>query len=238
LARRVVRYVVEHAEQQQADRLVEVDLPGQAGAGEDLLRLAEVAADHGDRRAGPADQQRPGVRQRDRVVGHVDEGPGVGGGLAGGLVVAVGDGDRGAELQELADAVLGQGAHGPAGERLGGARGDDGVRPGLDQRLGGVAVRLEMVLATDQVVEHAVRMRDRGVDLRRFPVRGDLLVPGRVPVRHPAASPIPVAFARGIRDSGRHGPSRGKSTPTRRITTPFGVIPRHRRSTRAGPEML
>jgi hypothetical protein len=159
--------VVHDPDQHQPDGLGEVEGAGHGRVAEDRLRLAEVGLDEGHPPLLAAGHQGPGVGQHDRVVVHVDD-PRLRGQLLGDLVDVARGRDAGPDVEELADAGLGdQEPHGPAHERplgphLGPDRRDlpgDGLAHG--------PVRGEVVLAAQPVVVHPGRLGHVGVDLRR-----------------------------------------------------------------------
>jgi hypothetical protein len=118
----VVAGVVEHAEQQHADRLGEVQPLAQPLVLQDRPGIAELSlAARAAAPGRPRGQYGPCVGRGDRVVGDVDE-PGVGHLVAHDPVEAVHDRDRGAHLEELGQPVAARdpGA-GPLREGLGGA---------------------------------------------------------------------------------------------------------------------
>jgi hypothetical protein len=107
------------------------------------------------------------VAEHDRVVVHVDDAR-VGRGALRHLVGVVAAGQAGADVEELADARLGGQIVDRAAEEgavLPDAR--DDVRILLDHQLGGLAVRLEVVLAAEPVIVDPRDRRHAGVDLRR-----------------------------------------------------------------------
>lgn len=100
----VVDDVAHDPEQDQRDRAGKIqDLPCLV---QDLVGVADIAFDvtAGSLRAGA--QQRPGVHQYERVVVHVHD-FGLGGGLLGYLVGVADGGQAGADVDELADALVG-----------------------------------------------------------------------------------------------------------------------------------
>jgi len=133
-------------------------------------RMAPVVAQVGLEVVGGAGrvagQQRPGVREHDRVVVDVDD-PRVRGGPLRDLVGVVRGGDPGADVEELPDAGLrGQVAHGPAEERAVAADAHSHERVGRHELLGQLAVGGEVVLAAEPVVVDPGDMRDAGIERR------------------------------------------------------------------------
>ena len=112
-------------------------------------------------------EQRPGVRQHDRVVVHVDD-PGRRRHGLGDLVGVVRRRDAGPDIQELADlAVPGQEAHRPGEERPVGPCGQPDLREGLDRLLARGPVGGEVVLPAEPVVVHPGDVRHARVDRQR-----------------------------------------------------------------------
>ena len=108
--------------------------------------------------------------QDQRVVVHVDD-AGLRGDLLGDLVDVGAGGDPGADVEELADPLLGEEADCPHQKRPVGAGGVAHLRGGCQHALGRRPVGGEVVLAAEQVVVGAGGMRDAGVDLRQRPAR-------------------------------------------------------------------
>src|SRR5690606_40665984 len=104
---------------------------------EDLLGLADVTLD-GDLVA--AVEHRPGVHHDDRVDVDVDH-PAGAQDAVGHLVHGALAGQAGADIEELADAGLGQVAYGPAQEGAVGPGGDSRLRHEGEDLLGRLAVR-------------------------------------------------------------------------------------------------
>ena len=94
---------VQDGQEQQRDRLVEVDQLAQRGVGQDRVRLEHVPPDH--RGAGDAVQHAAGVRQHDRVVVDVDD-PGLRAGVQRDLVRVAHRGQSGADVDDLLDSGL------------------------------------------------------------------------------------------------------------------------------------
>jgi hypothetical protein len=143
------------------------------------------------------------MHQHDRVVVDIDD--------PGGRVdrlddlVDVGAGrDAGAEVEELPDPQLpGKEAHGPTHEAAVLQDADaDAWEHGRD-RLPGVAVGGEVVLAAKPVVVSAGRMGHRGVDLRRKPARIVLDRP-ETAVRHAAPPAGPPCCSTATAQLGAH----------------------------------
>jgi hypothetical protein len=160
--------VVQDRDQQQPDRLAEVDQPPGVVVGQDLLRLAQVTLD--DRGVLAARQDDPAVCDRDRVDVGVDH-PRAGVGSLCHLVhVALGRYAR-ADVEELADPGRAEEPHRPATERAVGP----GDRPDLGfdrrERPRHVPVGQEVVAAAEQVVVEPGDVGPPGVDSCRYPVR-------------------------------------------------------------------
>lgn len=119
--------------------------------GEQFVGAAQVGADH--HRAVVDGQQPPGVRDGDLVDVGVDH-PRVGRDLADDLVHVALGGQAGADVEELAYALLGGEPDGPAQEVTVGLGGDAGVRKDRQDLLGGGPVGGEVVAATQEVVVH------------------------------------------------------------------------------------
>jgi hypothetical protein len=152
---------VQDRHEQQGDRLAEVDQLPDLGVPQDPVGLAQVGLDHEGAVAG---QQGAAVRHHHRVVVHVHD-PGVGGDLLGDLVDVAPGRQAAAEVDELADAGLaGQEADGPAQERpvvLDHLAGDG---RDAEELVGHLTVGGEVVLAAQEVVVDAGRVRHAGVD--------------------------------------------------------------------------
>jgi hypothetical protein len=102
---------VQDGEQQDRDRLAEVDQLADLRAGGDGGRVAEVAADGGDA-LGPVLEDGLGVQDDDRVAVNVDD-PRVRVGGLGDLVDVGGGGQARADVEELPDAPLRAGPEPP-----------------------------------------------------------------------------------------------------------------------------
>lgn len=174
-------------------RFAEIDSFLQDGVAENALRVGEVSLD--DRGLAVVGQQGTGVRQDRRVVIDVDD-PGVGGVPQCHLVHVLLGRQPGADVEELPDPGLGQGAHGPDQEGPVAERGPLDVRARLpaelDDLLGGDPVGLVVVLAAQVVVVHPGDARNGRIDPGRHlavPAHAQAL-PSRVP---PLKKPHPAA---------------------------------------------
>src|SRR4029450_992580 len=144
----------------QGHRPPEVDQLPELRVLEELVGLAQVALDgHGV----VAGQQGPAVGHTHRVDVDVDH-PGLGSGRLGDLVDVALGGQAAAEVDELPDPGVGEGLDGPAQElpvvldHVAGDRGDG------QYLVGDLAVGREVVLAAEEVVVDARRVRHAGVD--------------------------------------------------------------------------
>ena len=160
-----IRDEVQHRHQHQRERLGEIEgAPGNR-IGENLLRLPDVGVQVGGDAARAAGQQRPRVREHDRVVVRVHH---AGLGIAGlrDLMHVVRTRQAGADVEELRDARLArQVADGPAQEGpVLPHRGADRA-PAFQHLAGDGPVGGEVVLAAEEVVVHARRMRPAHIDL-------------------------------------------------------------------------
>ncbi len=99
----VVQDVPQHAQHRDRDRLGEIQRPG--GPGEDVGRVVHIRVNViGDPLRGTG-QQRPGVRQHQRVIVHIHD-PGLRCHPLGHLMGIVRRRQAGADIQELADPRL------------------------------------------------------------------------------------------------------------------------------------
>src|SRR5690606_33097741 len=165
--------VPEPAEDRHGDRLLEVEDPLRAP--EDAVDVADVGLEAGGLPLGRADGQRPGVREHERVVVDVDD-PALRGDPLRHLVGVVRRREPGADVEELADAGLArQELHDPPQETPRLPR----VHPDLRVDRGDGVTRLPVdgvvVLAAEEVVPDARRMRDGRVDPGAGVGRGRLL---------------------------------------------------------------
>jgi hypothetical protein len=153
---------VQDAAEQQADRLVPVQVLAHLRVGEKAGRVPEVAV-HGEGHL-VVGEQRPGVGQDDRVVVEVDH-PGSRVDRVGDLVHVLRGRQPGADVEELSQARLADQVPDHAAEQVtlrpdthlhGGKLGDDLIGDGP---VGG-----EVVLAAEQVVIHPGDVRLRGVE--------------------------------------------------------------------------
>ncbi len=194
----VVLDVVQHREQQQADRPVEVDQPRDRGVGQDVGRIADVGVDdvgvHG------VAEQRLAVRVDDRVVVDVDD-VHARVDLVRDLADVARRGQPGPDVDQLGDAHLAdQVAHHPAQERaivLGGQRrlGRELHRPARELPVG-----REVVLAADEVVVHPGDVRLRNVDIRqRLPI-----VPGAASTHSRPPYGYGMSGSRAVNSSARY----------------------------------
>jgi NAD(P)-dependent dehydrogenase (short-subunit alcohol dehydrogenase family) len=153
----LVQDVVKDAAQQQADRLVPVEVLADVRVGQDAYRVAQVGV--GDERGLFVGEQGPGVGQHDGIVVEVDHAGGRVDPL-GDLVHVVGGGQPGADVEQLPDADLAdQVADDPAEHVALSAHAQLDLRdrheyPVTDRSVGG-----EVVLPAEQVV---VQPRDVG----------------------------------------------------------------------------
>ena len=163
-----VRDEVQHRHDHHRDRLCEVQQPGDLRVGQDRLRVAQVLLEH--RGALVAGQDLLAVRHRHRVHVDVDDArlpvdP------LGDLVHVADGGDAGADVEELADAGLGEVLHGPAQERAVGLGHQWRLRHRLHHRAGGRPIGGEVVRAAEVVVVHAGDAGAFDVDRLGCPVR-------------------------------------------------------------------
>ena len=135
---------------------------------EDPVRLAHVLLDHGHLPV--AGQQLASVQHGDRVDVDVHH-PGVRRGRLGDLVHVADGRDAGADVDELANAGLGQLPNHTLEERAVGAAAVGDVRDRRDDGFGGLAIGGEVVRAAEVVVVHAGRTRLLDVDAGRGPGR-------------------------------------------------------------------
>src|ERR1019366_6443573 len=199
----------QYGDEQQADRLAEVDQAPDGVVGEDLLRFAQVAVD--DRGVVVAGQDGLAVRDRDRVDLDVGN-PGTRIGLMGDLVhVALGR-NAGADVEELADAARGEEPHRPAEEIAVGPRDRPDVGIDRGDRPAQVLVGQEIVAAAQQVVVDTGGVRPLGVHSRRYPARlvspraspPGVCDPAAVLCAAPGPTPGQRSFVRGARPSRGH----------------------------------
>jgi hypothetical protein len=167
---------MQDGDEQQPDRLAEVDQAPADVVGEDLVRVAQVGVD--DRGVLVAGQDGLAVRDRDRVDVDVDD-PGARVGPLGDLVHVPLGRYAGPDVEELADAGAGQQPHRPA--EKGPVCLADRAGVGLDRgdHPADVLVGQEVVGAAKEVVVDTGDVRALGVDTRWYPVR---------PARHDIAS--------------------------------------------------
>jgi PAS domain S-box-containing protein len=157
-----IRDVLQGHQEHDGDRLAEVELLG--GLSQDPAGIAGVGLDVGGGALGGAGQQRPGVREDDRVVVHVDD-PGFRRDLLGDLVRVIGGGQAGPDIQELPDPGLtGQVLHGPAQEGPVGPDTGQDIRVSRDGLLCDVPVGLVVVLPAEPVIVDPGGVRDAGVE--------------------------------------------------------------------------
>jgi hypothetical protein len=179
----VVVDVVQDGDQQQPDRLVEVDELLERGVAEDLRRPPQVGLDDLGGVAGV--EQGPGVDEHDRIVVDIDHSrPRVR--VLGDLVHVALGGQTGPDVDELSDAGLGDHvAHGPPQEGAIGPRYRGGVRRQLQDLPAHLAVDGVVVLAAELEVIDAGDIGLGRVDPRRNPAW----------IRHqtPPGTDVPVA---------------------------------------------
>src|SRR5262249_6992863 len=153
---------VQDRDQEQGNRLAEVEQQLRLGRGEDLVRLAQVGLDDGG--VGVVAQDELAVGDGDLIVVDVDD-PGPGGDALGGLVAVVLGGDAGAYVEKLPDPGLAcQEPDRSAQERPVGLNGGAEIGVQGDDRARGVAVSLKIVVAAQPVVVDAGDVRLGGVD--------------------------------------------------------------------------
>src|SRR5690606_27032090 len=197
----VVRHVVDDRGQDHAHGTRQIDHPGQRRVGEDLLRLVQVALDEG--RDAALGEQRPPVREDDRVVVDVDD-PRGGVRVARELVHVRRRGQPRPDVDELVDAHVGGHVGDRALYRGPVAPSHHGCfRHELHHHVGHLAVGGEVVLAAEEVVVHARERRRGGVDARRR-LLGEVVAHGAAP-----SSLVP-----------RHSAREGKRASKRRPETP------------------
>jgi len=135
-----------------------------AGLGEDPVGVAQVRVDVLGGAARLAGQERPRVRQHDRVIVHVDD-PGLGRDRLGDLMGVARCRDASANIEELADPRLpGQEANGPPEEGPVGPAAGGEARVDLEPGLHRLAVGRVVVLAAEQVVIHPGLVGHGGVE--------------------------------------------------------------------------
>ncbi|RJQ80795.1 alpha/beta fold hydrolase [Pseudonocardiaceae bacterium YIM PH 21723] len=198
---------MQHHQEQQPDRLVEVDQPVHVGVVQDVLRLPDVRAQHHG--PGIVGQQQLAVRHRDRVPVHVGD-PAVGHDLPGDLVHVVHGGDAGADVQELPDALSGHQLDHPA--QRGAADPGDVLEAGIHRHDLGreLAVRGEVVPAAEQVVVHPGHAGHGDIDVVGDPA---------VVQRHATRPSISTASQRTVTPRiGRRVLLRRKDSPVRFVT--------------------
>jgi hypothetical protein len=214
-----VRDEVQHGEQQDGNRLAEVQGPG--GAGQDRVGIAQVRLEVIGRALGGAGEQRPGVGEHHRVVVDVDD-PGVGRGPLRDFVGVVGRGQAGSDVKELPHAVAGrelvhalddEPAHGLGDRRQG--------RHRRQHLLRGLAVGGEVILAAHPVVPHPGRTRDSRIEAAEPFVRAvvvDRVVAFRWIGSHAGLSArFPVGICPTL--NGPALPRRSGSGPRKRVAT-------------------
>jgi fatty-acyl-CoA synthase len=142
---------MQHAGQQHANGLGQVDEPGQLRIGEDGGRVAHVTGH--DHHALGLPQQRGGVRDHHRIVVHVRH-FGIRGGALGDVVGVQHGGQPGADVDELLDTHIRYVRDGPAEELPVLTRHLRRERIDLEHLLRELPVSGEVVLAAEPVVPH------------------------------------------------------------------------------------
>jgi D-alanine-D-alanine ligase len=153
---------VQHADEEDGDRLAEVERLGRLL--QDRRRVLQVGVQVGAGAFRRTGQQRPGVREHDGIVVHVDD-PAFRGHRLRDLVGVVGRRDPGAQVEELPDPALRDEVADRAAEEFPvGPDVPDDRRPHGDDGFGRRLVGREVVLAAQPVVVDAGGMRHRRVE--------------------------------------------------------------------------
>ena len=153
---------MEDGEQQDRDRLAEVDQLAHRGAGGNAGRVAEIAPDGGDA-LGPVLEDGLGMQDDDRVAVNVDD-PRIRVGRLGDLVNVGGGGQARADVEKLPDTPLG-------GEEMDDPAEEGPVHPGRpgaarDHRQdlrGGGTIGVEVVLPAENKIVDPGHIRHRDV---------------------------------------------------------------------------
>src|SRR5215470_12906208 len=131
---------------------------------QDFVRLTQVRVDVVGDPLGRAGQQRPGVREHERIIVDIDD-PACWIQPLRNLMCVVDRGQAGASVQKLVNISLsyqivdGPGEKLPVGSRLG-----DDTREGLDKLVAGLPVDRIVILTAQPVIPNASRVRDSRVD--------------------------------------------------------------------------